>query len=205
MNSSNSSTNFLPPPPPLSLSLFKLGIMLSVPSIFSSRAPPSPPPLSLSNFPFKTHNRNLLFPTTTTRPSLLSAPISPSLPRKLLCRPPSAKYVREDYLVKKLSAKEVQELVKGERNVPLIIDFYATWCGPCILMAQELEMLAVEYESNALIVKVDTDDEYEFARDMQVRGLPTLYFISPDPNKEAIRTEGLIPIQMMRDIIDNQM
>ncbi|GMH15452.1 hypothetical protein Nepgr_017293 [Nepenthes gracilis] len=126
-------------------------------------------------------------------------------PRKLLCRPPLGKYVREDYLVKKLSAKEVQELVKGERNVPLIIDFYATWCGPCILMAQELEMLAVEYENNALIVKVDTDDEYEFARDMQVRGLPTLYFISPDPNKEAIRTEGLIPIQMMRNIIDNEM
>lgn len=42
---------------------------------------------------------------------------------------------------KKLSAEEVQELVKGERNVPLIIDFYATWCGPCILMAQELEMV----------------------------------------------------------------
>ena len=42
---------------------------------------------------------------------------------------------------KKLSAQEVQELVKGERSVPLIIDFYATWCGPCILMAQELEMV----------------------------------------------------------------
>ncbi|RVW93052.1 LINE-1 retrotransposable element ORF2 protein [Vitis vinifera] len=39
----------------------------------------------------------------------------------------------------------------------------------------------------------------------QVRGLPTLYFISPDPTKNAIRTEGLIPIQMMRDIIDNEM
>jgi thiol-disulfide isomerase/thioredoxin len=45
---------------------------------------------------------------------------------------------------KKLSAQEVQELVKGERNVPLIIDFYATWCGPCILMAQELEMVLLE-------------------------------------------------------------
>ncbi|KEH40932.1 thioredoxin-like protein [Medicago truncatula] len=106
---------------------------------------------------------------------------------------------------KKLSAEEIQELVKGDRNVPLIIDFYATWCGPCILMAQELEMLAVEYENNAIIVKVDTDDEYEFARDMQVRGLPTLLFISPDPKKDAIRTEGLIPIQMMRDIIDKEM
>ncbi|KAK7243344.1 hypothetical protein RIF29_38137 [Crotalaria pallida] len=146
------------------------------------------------------------YPLFTTRGINNNSPLSLStLPRKLLCKPPHGKFVSEDYLVKKLSAQEIQDLVKGERNVPLIIDFYATWCGPCILMAQELEMLAVEYESNAIIVKVDTDDEYEFARDMQVRGLPTLFFISPDPNKDAIRTEGLIPIQMMRDIIDKEM
>ncbi|KAL8168396.1 hypothetical protein V2J09_009895 [Rumex salicifolius] len=134
------------------------------------------------------------------KPNLLAAP-----KKRLLCRPPMGKHVREDYLVKNLSAVELQELIKGDRNVPLVIDFYATWCGPCILMAQQLEMLAVEYESSALIVKVNTDDEFEFARDMQVRGLPTLYFVSPDSNKDAIRTEGLIPIQMMRDIIDSEM
>ena len=47
--------------------------------------------------------------------------------------------------MKKVSAKDIQELIKGERNVPLIIDFYATWCGPCILMAQELEMVGLDF------------------------------------------------------------
>ncbi|XVE68348.1 hypothetical protein DITRI_Ditri09bG0060900 [Diplodiscus trichospermus] len=159
---------------------------------------PSLPPVFSSS---KVHLQNqLFFSTTKIRPFSLS-----TQQRKLLCKPPLGKYVREDYLVKKMSAQEVEELVRGERNVPVIIDFYATWCGPCILMAQELEMLAVEYEKNAIIVKVDTDDEYEFAHNMQVRGLPTLFFVSPDPKKEAIRTEGLIPIQMMRDILDNKM
>ncbi|KAF7043878.1 hypothetical protein CFC21_053182 [Triticum aestivum] len=119
--------------------------------------------------------------------------------------PGSGKYIAPDYLVKKVSARELEELVRGERKVPLIVDFYATWCGPCVLMAQDVETLAVEYEDSALFVKVDTDEEYEFARDMQVRGLPTLYFFSPDQGKDAVRTEGLIPIEMVRNIIENEL
>ncbi|XP_011626488.1 thioredoxin-like protein CITRX2, chloroplastic isoform X2 [Amborella trichopoda] len=110
------------------------------------------------------------FTTTTTPVSSMETSLFLSpLRRKLTTRSCtiSAKYVRPDYLVKKVSAKEVYELVQSKRTVPLVIDFYATWCGPCILMAQELEMLAVEYEKNVTIVKVDTDDEYDFAHDMQ--------------------------------------
>ncbi|CAN0843883.1 Thioredoxin-like protein CITRX, chloroplastic [Linum grandiflorum] len=155
-------------------------------------------PTSSSSLSFPLHQSSLL---CFARPQFSLS----TQPRRLLCVPPHGKYIRDDYLVKKKTAEEIEELVKGERSLPLVIDFYATWCGPCILMAQEIEMLAVEYESKAVVVKVETDDEYEFARDMQVRGLPTLLFISPDPNKDAIRTEGLIPIEMMRDILDNEM
>lgn len=146
-------------------------------------------------------------PKTTTSCSLSIRSRRPTVRRNATETyvPGSGKYIAPDYLVKKVSAKEVEDLVRGERKVPLIVDFYATWCGPCVLMAQDIEMLAVEYEDNAMFVKVDTDDEYEFARDMQVRGLPTLYFFSPDQSKDAIRTEGLIPIEMIRNIIENEL
>ncbi|XP_020591469.1 thioredoxin-like protein CITRX1, chloroplastic isoform X2 [Phalaenopsis equestris] len=72
------------------------------------------------------------------------------------------KYIEDDYLVKKVSAKELEELVKGERSVPIVLDFYATWCGPCILMAQDLEML-VDIGAESLYYS-SLEREYQYGK-----------------------------------------
>eukprot|EP00246_Nothoceros_aenigmaticus_P008153 TRINITY_DN22664_c0_g1_i1.p1 TRINITY_DN22664_c0_g1~~TRINITY_DN22664_c0_g1_i1.p1 ORF type:complete len:189 (+),score=20.07 TRINITY_DN22664_c0_g1_i1:25-591(+) len=151
------------------------------------------------------------FGKTSVRHSLpISSPRGPTTSRRALvpCGPRStvrAGFARVEVLVQKVSATELNHILVNERTQPLVVDFYATWCGPCILLAQELEMLAVQYGEDVRFLKVDTDEEYELAHQMQVRGLPTLIFVSKDPEKHAIRVEGLMPSQVLRDIIEKEL
>lgn len=64
---------------------------------------------------------------------------------------------------------------KGER--PAIIDFYATWCGPCQRLAPIIDELAEEYAGKVDIYKVDVDEETELAKLFRVRSIPTLVYI----------------------------
>ncbi|MBQ8889030.1 MAG: thioredoxin [Bacteroidaceae bacterium] len=64
---------------------------------------------------------------------------------------------------------------KGDK--PAIIDFYATWCGPCRMVAPILKDLAKEYSDSIIVYKVDTDKEKELAAAMGIRSLPTIVFI----------------------------
>jgi thioredoxin len=105
----------------------------------------------------------------------------------------------------KVTARELDDILAGERTQPVVVDFYATWCGPCILLAQELEMLAVEYGDRVRFLKIDTDEEHELATQMEIRGLPTLVFVSKDTEKLARRTEGLLPGDVIRDIIEKEL
>ncbi|CAM6102729.1 unnamed protein product [Calypogeia fissa] len=107
-------------------------------------------------------------------------------------------------LVQKVTANELDSILSAERTSPMIIDFYATWCGPCVVLAQELEQLAVEYGQDIRFLKVDTDEEHELASQMEIRGLPTMVFVSKDVDKLAIRTEGLLPTNAIRDIIEKE-
>lgn len=62
-------------------------------------------------------------------------------------------------------------------NRPAVIDFYATWCGPCKALSPVLEEVAALYEGQVDIYKVNVDDEQELASLFQIRSVPTLLFI----------------------------
>lgn len=64
---------------------------------------------------------------------------------------------------------------KGE--LPAIVDFYATWCGPCKMVAPILDELAKEYDGKIVIYKVDTDKEQELAGAFGIQSIPTIVFI----------------------------
>ena len=64
---------------------------------------------------------------------------------------------------------------KGDK--PAVIDFYATWCGPCRMVAPILKDLAKEYGDSIIIYKVDTDKEKELSMAMGIQSLPTIVFI----------------------------
>jgi thioredoxin len=71
------------------------------------------------------------------------------------------------------TAKEfVSDVV--ESSVPVLVDFYADWCGPCRMLARSLERLARDYAGQVKFVKVNVDKEPELAGHFQVQSIPTL-------------------------------
>jgi thioredoxin len=64
------------------------------------------------------------------------------------------------------------EVIKSD--VPVLVDFWAPWCGPCKMLTPTIEALATEYEGKAKVVKVNVDDNQQLAGEYGIRGIPTL-------------------------------
>ena len=81
----------------------------------------------------------------------------------------------------------VNEII--ESGKPVVIDFWATWCGPCKAIGPSIEELAEEYEGKVVIGKYNVDDETELATKYRVMAIPTLLFFK-DGKKTDIRLAG---------------
>ena len=86
-----------------------------------------------------------------------------------------------------------------QAELPVIVDFWAPWCGPCKMVAPVLDKLAKEYAGKVLIAKVNTDENPEWAGKFGVQGIPTMLFVAG--GKVLHRQVGALPERMLRDVL----
>lgn len=87
---------------------------------------------------------------------------------------------------------------EGER--PAIIDFYATWCGPCKAMAPVLDDISKEYAEKIDVYKVDVDKEKELAAAFGIRSIPTLLMIPAKEDPQVV--QGALPKAQLKKVVD---
>ncbi len=87
-------------------------------------------------------------------------------------------------------SKEGFEKAKAQGGI-MLVDFWATWCGPCKMIAPVIEQLAVQYEGKVIVGKVDVDQEPDLAREYGVMSIPNVVLFQD--GKEVDRKVGVMP------------
>ena len=87
-----------------------------------------------------------------------------------------------------------------ESTKPVIVDFWAPWCGPCRMVAPILDKIAKDYADKLIVAKVNTDEDPEWAGKYGVQGIPTMLMLSG--GKIVHRQVGALPEPMLRDVVD---
>ena len=85
-------------------------------------------------------------------------------------------------------------------DVPVIVDFWAPWCGPCRQVAPSLEKIAEEYDGKLIVAKVNTDEDPQWSQAYEVSGIPTMLFVAG--GKIVHRQVGAAPLGYLKRLVD---
>lgn len=102
-------------------------------------------------------------------------------------------------MITNLNTQNFEKEVK-QSKVPVVIDFYADWCGPCQMMKPVFEEASKEYDGKVKFMKLNTEEEPMLASDFGIRGIPTL--IVMDRGEEMQRISGFMPKEHLKDFIN---
>ena len=91
-----------------------------------------------------------------------------------------------------------QEVIKSD--TPVVVDFWAEWCGPCKMIAPLVEELAGEYEGKVKFTKLDVDSNRQTPMQFGVRGIPTLLIFND--GKPVGQVVGAVPKTMLKEKVD---
>lgn len=110
---------------------------------------------------------------------------------------------KADFLKKVVDYEKNPTEWKYLGDKPALVDFYASWCGPCRALAPVLDELAAEYKDQIYIYKIDTEAEQELAAAFGIRSIPTLLFIPMEGKPQM--AQGALPKATLKKAIDEIM
>ena len=108
---------------------------------------------------------------------------------------------KAEFLAKVYNFEKNPEEWKYEGDKPAIVDFYATWCGPCKMMSPILDEISKEYEGKINVYKVNVDKEADLASVFGIRSIPSLLFVPM--KKEPSMVQGAMPKNELKKLVDD--